>query len=80
MMLVSDVNQVAGRMQQTLRHEKTCREFAIFAGRPHHDGDSMAFNPDFQRFLGGQKIPVLTQGGAFHPLHRNFSDRPGKQR
>jgi hypothetical protein len=33
----------------------------------------VAFNPDFERFLGGQEIHFISSRRAPHPPHRDFS-------
>src|SRR6266404_6854742 len=79
MRTVPDVNKIASCMHQALGHEKSCRQFAIFARRPHDDGDAVAFDPDFQRLLGSKEVLVVRTCGAVHPPQGNFSDSAAKQ-
>ena len=69
-----DRQQVAGGMHQAFRDEKTCRKLLIFPGSSHHDGNALALNPDFQRFLGSDQIFIPVLGGCVHSPHLNFPD------
>ena len=72
--MVRDFDHIGSSLHQTLRDEKACRQLMIFARRPHHNRNTVALDPDLQRFLGGQEIPVLNPSGAVDPLHHDASD------
>ena len=59
MRLMRYIYDVVSRMHQSLGDQKTCRKLPILPRRPHDHGDALAFNPYFQRFLGGQIIKIL---------------------
>jgi hypothetical protein len=73
--VVPDLDKITGCMHETLGHEKSCRQFAILARRPHDDGDAMALNPDFQWLFGGQAVLLVSFGSAVDAPDRNLSDR-----
>ena len=74
MRLMGYVLYIVHRMDQTLGDQKTCRQFTILSGRPHHHRNTLTFNPYFQWFLGGQKILVVGFPGSLQPSNRHFPD------
>ena len=55
----SDIKDVGCCSDEVFREEESGGQFAVVARCAHDDGDAVAFDAEFQRFLDGELVGLL---------------------